>query len=206
MTSTARSTLTTLALCTALIVGCAQDASEPVDLSIRNVTVIDAVNPIRRNQTVLIDDGRIIDIVDSNTAPEAPASQKFDATGRYLIPGLWDFHVHFTFDKRFTDAMAGLFLYHGITNVRDTGGLLEDLLPVVDTLRSAGGNAPNIWYSGPLLDGKDVVYDGANFPGLGIANPTPSAPNRRPLRRLSAFCRTVFLAQNPRYTARPLGP
>lgn len=175
MTSTARSTLTTLALCTALIVGCAQDASEPVDLSIRNVTVIDAVNPIRRNQTVLIDDGRIIDIVDSNTAPEAPASQKIDATGRYLIPGLWDFHVHFTFDKRFTDAMAGLFLYHGITNVRDTGGLLEDLLPVVDTLRSAGGNAPNIWYSGPLLDGKDVVYDGANFPGLGIANPTPEA-------------------------------
>ena len=175
MTSTARSTLTTLALCTALIVGCAQDASEPVDLSIRNVTVIDAVNPIRRNQTVLIDDGRIIDIVDSNAAPEAPASQKIDATGRYLIPGLWDFHVHFTFDKRFTDAMAGLFLYHGITNVRDTGGLLEDLLPVIDTLRSAGGNAPNIWYSGPLLDGKDVVYDGANFPGLGIANPTPEA-------------------------------
>ena len=71
--------------------------------------------------------------------------------------------------------MAGLFLYHGITNVRDTGGLLEDLLPVVDTLRSAGSNAPNIWYSGPLLDGKDVVYDGINFPGLGIANPTPEA-------------------------------
>ena len=175
MTSTARSTLTTLSLCTALIVGCAQDTSDPVDLAIRNVTVIDAVNPVRRNQTVLIDDGRIIDIVDSNTAPEAPASQQIDANGQYLIPGLWDFHVHFTFDKRFTDAMAGLFLYHGITNVRDTGGLLEDLLPVVDSLRSAGSNAPNIWYSGPLLDGKDVVYDGVNFPGLGIANPTPEA-------------------------------
>ena len=175
MTSTARSTLTTLSLCTALIVGCAQDTSDPVDLAIRNVTVIDAVNPVRRNQTVLIDDGRIIDIVDSNTAPEAPVSQQIDANGQYLIPGLWDFHVHFTFDKRFTDAMAALFLYHGITNVRDTGGLLEDLLPVVDSLRSAGSNAPNIWYSGPLLDGKDVVYDGVNFPGLGIANPTPEA-------------------------------
>ena len=175
MTSTARSTLTTLALCAALIAGCAQDAPESVDLAIRNVTVIDAVNPVRRNQTVLIEDGRIIDIVDSDTAPETPASEQIDANGQYLIPGLWDFHVHFTFDKRFTDAMAGLFLYHGITNVRDTGGLLEDLLPVVDSLRSAGSNAPNIWYSGPLLDGKDVVYDGVNFPGLGIANPTPEA-------------------------------
>ena len=175
MTFTNVSALSTLSLCSALLIGCAQDSPEPVDLALTHVTVIDAVNPVRRNQTVLIDDGRIIDIVDSDTAPETPATEQIDASGRYLIPGLWDFHVHFTFDKRFTDAMAGLFLYHGITNVRDTGGLLEDLLPVVDTLRSAGSNAPNIWYSGPLLDGKDVVYDGVNFPGLGIANPTPEA-------------------------------
>lgn len=175
MTFTKASALSTLSLCSALLIGCAQDAPNPVDLALTHVTVIDAVNPVRRNQTVLIDDGRIIDIVDSNTAPETPASEQIDADGQYLIPGLWDFHVHFTFDKRFTDAMAGLFLYHGITNVRDTGGLLEDLLPVVDTLRSAGSNAPNIWYSGPLLDGEDVVYDGVNFPGLGIANPTAEA-------------------------------
>lgn len=175
MTFTNLSALSALSLCSALLIGCTQHGPEPIDLALTHITVVDAVNPIRRNQTVLIDDGRIIDIVDSNTAPEAPASQKIDATGQYLIPGLWDFHVHFTFDKRFTDAMAGLFLYHGITNVRDTGGLLEDLLPVVDTLRSAGSNAPNIWYSGPLLDGKDVVYDGVNFPGLGIANPTAEA-------------------------------
>ena len=71
--------------------------------------------------------------------------------------------------------MAGLFLYHGVTNVRDTGGLLKDLLPAVDTLQRLGATAPSIWYSGPLLDGADVVYDGVNFPGLGIANPTPEA-------------------------------
>ena len=175
MTFTNASALSTLLLCSALLIGCAQNTPEPFDLALTHVTVIDAVNPVRRNKTVLIDDGRIIDIIDSDTAPETPAAEQIDANGQYLIPGLWDFHVHFTFDKRFTDAMAGLFLYHGITNVRDTGGLLENLLPVVDTLHSAGSNAPNIWYSGPLLDGKDVVYDGVNFPGLGIANPTPEA-------------------------------
>ena len=121
MTLTKASVLSALSLCAALLMGCAQDAPEPVDLALTHVTVIDAVNPVRRNQTVLIDDGRIIDIVDSDTAPEIPATEQLDASGQYLIPGLWDFHVHFTFDKRFTDAMAGLFLYHGITNVRDTG-------------------------------------------------------------------------------------
>ena len=165
----------TLLLCIALLLGCSEDVPEPIDLVINNATLVDAVNPLRANQTVLIDQGRIVDIVSGDSAAEVPAREQIDASGRYLIPGLWDFHVHFTFDKRFTDAMAGLFLYYGVTQVRDTGALLEDLLPVVETLRSAGARAPTIWYSGPLLDGKDVVYDGVNFPGLGIANPTPEA-------------------------------
>ena len=164
-----------LVLCVALLPGCSEDAPEPIDLVINNVTVVDAVNPVRSNQTVLIDQGRIIDIVSGDSTAEVTAKEQVDGSGRYLMPGLWDFHVHFTFEKRFTDAMAGLFLYYGVTQVRDTGALLEDLLPVVETLRSAGARAPGIWYAGPLLDGKDVVYDGVNFPGLGIANPTPEA-------------------------------
>ena len=158
-----------------LLLGCSEDTPEPIDLMISNVTLVDAVNPLRHNQTVLIDGGRIVDIVSSDSASEIVAIERVDASDHYLIPGLWDFHVHFTFDKRFTEAMAGLFLYYGVTQVRDTGALLDDLLPVVETLRSAGAKAPSVWYSGPLLDGRDVVYDGVNFPGLGIANPTPEA-------------------------------
>ena len=165
----------TLLLFLTLLLGCTEDTAKPIDLAITNVTLIDAVNPARANQTVLIDQGRIIDIVSSDAESAVTAEVVVDASGQYLIPGLWDFHVHFTFDKRFTDAMAGLFLNYGVTQVRDTGALLEDLLPVVDTLRGAGHLAPSIWYAGPLLDGRDVVYDGVNFPGLGIANPTPES-------------------------------
>jgi cytosine/adenosine deaminase-related metal-dependent hydrolase len=168
-------TRTALLFSLALLLSCGDRASRSVDIAIEHVTLIDAINPIRENQTVLIDDGRIVAIVNSDTKGRVSAQTTVDGSGQILIPGLWDFHVHFTFDTRFTDAMAGLFLYHGVTNVRDTGGLLEDLLPVVDTLQRSGANAPSIWYSGPLLDGADVVYDGVNFPGLGIANPTPEA-------------------------------
>jgi cytosine/adenosine deaminase-related metal-dependent hydrolase len=168
-------TRTALLFSLALLLSCGDSASRSVDIAIEHVTLIDAINPIRENQTVLIDDGRIVAIVSSDTKGRVSAQTTVDGSGQILIPGLWDFHVHFTFDTRFTDAMAGLFLYHGVTNVRDTGGLLEDLLPVVDTLQRSGANAPSIWYSGPLLDGADVVYDGVNFPGLGIANPTPEA-------------------------------
>jgi cytosine/adenosine deaminase-related metal-dependent hydrolase len=176
MTSTHRTPLAPLIfLWLVVLAGCAPESPTSVDLAITDVTLIDAVNPVRHNQTVLIDQGRLVDIIDSDADRRFVAREQVDGSGRYLIPGLWDFHVHFTFDRRFTDAMAGLFLYHGVTNVRDTGGLLEDLLPAVDALREAGAKAPNIWYAGPLLDGADVVYDGVHFPGLGIANPTPAA-------------------------------
>ena len=168
-------TLSTVSLFIALLSGCSNDTPKAIDLAIANVTLVDAVNPVRANQTVLIDQGRIVDIISGDSASEVMARKQINGSGRYLIPGLWDFHVHFTFDGRFTDAMAGLFLYYGVTQVRDTGALLEDLLPVVETLRTAGVRAPSIWYAGPLLDGRDVVYDGVNFPGLGIANPTPEA-------------------------------
>ena len=164
--------VTKYALGVSLLAMAACDPSvDQVDLAITNVTLIDAVSEQRPHRTVLISDGVITAIVDSSE--EVRAQETLDASGQFLIPGLWDFHVHFTYDSRFTDAMAGLFLYHGVTNVRDTGGLLEDILPVVERLRAPDAIAPAIWFAGPLLDGGDVVYDGINLPGLGVANATP---------------------------------
>jgi hypothetical protein len=158
-----------LAVCCALI-GCAPKAP-PADLAIENVTVIDAVNGVREARTVIVDDGRITAVTDADEA--VPAAQTVDGSGRYLIPGLWDFHVHLTYDDRLTEAMPGLFLRHGITSIRDTGGPLERVAPVVQTLRAEGATAPRVFFAGPLLDGEFVVYDGNDRPLLGIANPDP---------------------------------
>ncbi len=141
----------------------------PADLVIHDVTVIDAVNGVRENRTVVVDDGRITRVAEGDVTIDAVES--VEGTGHYLIPGLWDFHVHLTYDERFTQAMPGLFLNHGITSIRDTGGPLEAVLPVVEALRADGTTAPRVFFAGPLLDGADVVYDGENNRLLGIANP-----------------------------------
>ena len=52
----------------ATLLGCTEDTPKSIDLAITNVMLIDAVNPARANQTVLIDQGRIIDIVSSHAA------------------------------------------------------------------------------------------------------------------------------------------
>ncbi|MBM4185131.1 MAG: amidohydrolase family protein [Gemmatimonadetes bacterium] len=141
-----------------------------VDLAIENVTVIDAENGARTARTVLVRGDTIIDVVAAGDAPNA--EQVVDGTGRYLIPGLWDMHVHTTYDPALTPAMPGLFLRWGITSVRDTGGLLDRVLPVVEAWRAEGATAPRIFFAGPLLDGAKVVYDGNGRPEICTGNAT----------------------------------
>jgi Amidohydrolase family len=150
------------------LAGCGP-AATPADLAIRNVTVIDAVHGARDDRTVVVDGGRIVAVTAAGEAVDA--AETVDGTGRYLIPGLWDFHVHLTYDDRLTEAMPGLFLHHGITSIRDTGGPLDRMLPVVEALRADGAVGPRVFFAGPLLDGEYVVYDGVGRPLLGISNP-----------------------------------
>jgi len=157
-----------LALAAVVSAACAP-TPPAADLAITDVTVIDAQDGARSARTVLVTDGRITAV--QAAGDPVDATQVVDGSGRYLIPGLWDFHVHLTYDDRFTEAMPGLFLHHGITSVRDTGGDLDAVLPVVEAMRAEGAMAPRVFFAGPLLDGGPVVYDGENRPLLGITNP-----------------------------------
>lgn len=153
--------------------GCAESVP-PRGTAITNVTVIDAVSGARPNVTVVFDGDAIVAVGPAD-AELPPASETIDGSGKYLIPGLWDMHVHLTYDEAFTEDMPALFLAHGITSVRDTGGLIEKLEPVVEKMRAPGALAPRVFYSGPLLDGEFVVYDGESRPKIGIQNSTADA-------------------------------
>ena len=158
----------------------------PAGTAITNVTIIDGVNGVREAQTVLFVDDRIAAIVNAgDPLPEPGPAVRIDGRGKYLIPGLWDMHVHLTYDDAFTDDMPRLFLRHGITSVRDTGGLMHKIQPVVDRMRAPDALAPRVFYSGPLLDGNHVVYDGDSRPEIGVQNATIEAARAR-VRELEA--------------------
>lgn len=178
-----RSAIPAAVLAGLLAAACAP-AEAPPDLVIENVTVVDAVQGALPGRTVVVNDGRIVRVEEAGTTQDA--ARVVDGTGRFLIPGLWDFHIHLTYDERFTDAMSGLFLSHGVTSVRDTGGPLNAVRPVVERMRSGAAPAPRVFYAGPLLDGAAVVYDGVNNPLLGIANPDPEAARENVARLAEA--------------------
>jgi len=173
-----------ITLLTILISGCSANTNTQVspgqvtsaktslaDYAITGVTVIDAINGVREDQTVLLSGDNIVAVQASSVSINA--NQVVHGEGNYLIPGLWDMHVHITYEPELTQAMPELFLKYGITSVRDTGGLLPNLLPEVSRWRDPDTVAPRIYFSGPLLDGSTVVYDGGIVPEIGTANKTP---------------------------------
>ena len=142
-------------------------APQPDQVLISNVHIVDPVEGLVPDQQVLIEAGQIISVENSGAElPANPNRKVRDAAGQFLTPGLWDMHVHFVFDPALTNEMADLFLDYGITSVRDTGGDIDALAALRAQLPTP---KPNIYISGPLLDGQFVVYDGtdASRPELG---------------------------------------
>ena len=159
--------LTALAL---LVTSCTLIDTREIS-AIKGVTIIDAINGVRENQTVVFANDEILQIISSDDSSDYHRS--IDGSGKYLIPGLWDFHVHLTYDVRLTRAMPELFLSYGVTSVRDTGGLMRNVLPVVGAMTRDGAVSPRVHFAGPLLDGNLVVYDGVGRPEIGVSVKTP---------------------------------
>ena len=125
-------------------------AEELSATAITNVTIIDALNGTRENQTVVFKNDSITKI--QNASEKIQTLQTIDGDGKFLIPGLWDFHVHLSYEDSLIEKMPALFLSYRITSVRDTGGLLDKLLPIVESMKQPNSVAPRVFYSGPLLD------------------------------------------------------
>src|SRR6266496_4350574 len=76
-------------------VGFAQSA-----LVIKNISVVDVkADKIIRNTIVVIQDRRIKSI--GRELPVPKNATIIDGKGKYLIPGLWDMHVHSLTDRRY---------------------------------------------------------------------------------------------------------
>jgi imidazolonepropionase-like amidohydrolase len=118
-------------------------------VTITNVTVIDA-NGVRAGQNVTISGDRI-ERVGSTAAPAG--ARIVDGTGRFLIPGLWDMHVHFI---NTTELAAPLFLANGVTTVRDLGGDLAQIDFISNKITNGELAGPRILRAGPVLDGPKV--------------------------------------------------
>jgi hypothetical protein len=139
-----------------LAVPASMQARNPEIFSIAHVTVVDAATGTElKDQTVVIQDGRIITVAAAAT-PEGqlPSGQTVDAHGGFLIPGLWDMHVHI-------QDLADLPLYiaNGVTGVRMMAGQ-KDTKALRAELASAP-LSPEIIVGSAIVDGDPPVWPGS---------------------------------------------
>lgn len=140
-------------------------------LVIAGATIIDGTGaePIQ-GHSLIVQDQRIVDLVPDGSVVRQAEDRWIDADGLYLLPGLWDMHIHVSFNEDLAPRMFAYLLAHGVTGIRDVGGDLEKSLYWRDRARKNPRAAPRLAIAGPLIDGFPTVYDGSapNRPNLSV--------------------------------------
>ena len=137
---------------------------------IENISIIDPNDGLKENQTVIIKSNKIYQIFDSSNKKLSNKNIIYNGTNKFLIPGLWDAHVHFAFEESLAESMSDLFLAYGVTSVRDTGGDIDFVNKFKRESKNDPDTHPRIMVAGPLIDGEYNVYDGSSdqHPPLSI--------------------------------------
>src|SRR5712691_6873036 len=146
-------TILFLLLPSALILGQAQPTPKSKSLVLAHATVIDATGaPAKRNMSIVIVDGRIVALGKTGKVRVPADAEVIDATGKFLIPGLWDMHIHsggYENGKKYFP----LLIANGITGIRDMGSPLDEILRLRREVEAGEIIGPHMIIAGPIVQG-----------------------------------------------------
>jgi imidazolonepropionase-like amidohydrolase len=124
-------------------------------LAIVGATLVDGTGkPAVNDSVVVVDKGRIVAAGPRASVKIPNGATKFDATGKTLLPGLWDMHAHFEQVE-----WGPIYLAAGVTTVRDVGNELEFIEAVRNAVRDGRGLGPQLLLAG-IVDGTSRMAVG----------------------------------------------
>ena len=141
-------------------------AEERGDVIVRHVNVVDVAGErIAGDQAVVTRGDDIVAVgPDAAIASQWQAGRSIDGSGKYLIPGLWDMHVHFGGGPELIEenkALLPLYVAHGITTIRDASGDLPDqVLSWREEIANGSLFGPTLYTSGPKIEGLNPIWKG----------------------------------------------
>ncbi|MBL0358296.1 MAG: amidohydrolase family protein [Chitinophagaceae bacterium] len=132
--------------------------STTYDIVIKNISVIDVQNlKIIPKQTIHIKDERIAKIERSKKYKKIVSDTIIDGTGKFILSGFWDMHIHICWKENLNNLYPTLFSY-GITGVRDMGGDIKILTKFKNQVKGNPHSGPTLFGAGPILDGEKPVH------------------------------------------------
>lgn len=149
-------------------------------LFVRHVAVVDVVRgELLPDMTVEIR-GRTIAAMSSGDSIRTPrGATLIDGRGKYLIPGLWDMHVHLSFPPGAAQISLPVMVANGVLGARDMHSFLSPIVALKRAVASGAQIGPRLFIAGTAVDGPNSY-----LPGARIVN-TPEE-GREAVRQLKA--------------------
>jgi imidazolonepropionase-like amidohydrolase len=164
----------------------AQKPSSEGALVLNNVTVVDVrTGTLQSDQTVIVEGNHIAFVGPGKSAKVSRNARSVNCRGLFLIPGLWDMHVHLAFGDWFPgaqDISLPLFVANGVTGVRDMGSELDIMQRWRNEIEADDLIGPRIRTSGPMLDGPKPRFPSS----IAIATPEDARRAVADLKRRGA--------------------
>jgi imidazolonepropionase-like amidohydrolase len=138
--------------------------SQTAPLYITHVSVIDVIAGAARPDMTVEISGRTIAALSPAREIRVPAGARVvDGRGKYLIPGLWDMHVHLSWPPGVARIFLPLLVANGVLGARD----MHSILPVIDSIRraviSGAMVGPRLVIAGPAIDGPNSYLPAARI-------------------------------------------
>jgi len=120
--------------------------------AITHVNIVDVeAGIVRPDQTVVVT-GHAISLVVASKDFVAPASLKvIDSGGKFVIPGLWDMHMHF----REANRDLKMDVANGVLGLRNLGGVVNEVFGLRYAIAHGEHTGPKIVACGPIIDGPN---------------------------------------------------
>lgn len=145
----------------------AQEAAGTVALTHVNVVPMDSERVIP-DATVVLVDGRITQVGSAAEVAVPAGAREFNLTGKYVVPGLMDMHVHLgfpTLESTEAHRLMSLFLRFGVTTVRNMHGTPAHVA-LRDSVSSGAVMGPTIVTAGPMFRGVYAASEEAARAGV----------------------------------------
>ncbi len=141
----------------------ASDATMVDSVVIRDVRIVDVQRGrLTAPRDVLVKGKLISAIRGAATIATPDRARVIDADGKYLIPGLWDFHVHIFSAPGEEDLALPLYIINGVTGIRDVGALRTraEQEVVANAVERGQRVGPHIVLAGAMIDGPPGSWPG----------------------------------------------
>ncbi|HEX4604610.1 MAG TPA: amidohydrolase family protein [Candidatus Angelobacter sp.] len=146
----------------------------PTITAIVRARIIDGTGkPAIENGIVILQDGKIAAAGPAVSTPVPAEAQIVDASGKSVLPGLWEMHAHFEQVE-----WGPIYLATGVTTARDVGNEREFIVAARDAIATGRGIGPRLVMAG--------VVDGTSPFSLGVVRVDTPEQAREQVQRYKA--------------------